>query len=478
MRRTGSASIEIGRDGVRGLCLSGPRRQPRVTAWAEQRVDDPRELEQALGAVAERLDPRMPLRLLLSGADAKIVPVDVPASLRGSLRGAVVKQLFGDDRQEAEGYLLGLRQEGIRLGLRRRVSALLVRREPLETWCGLLAAMGFRVTGLVSPGALALAERPSRSGTTLWIDLSGARTGLTLLRDGHLVEERSLDKPAPTDDEPIATVEARLEDVRAIDQLIRDSGGSSREPAVDRLVICGATPVAEPLYHQLREPYEKLGLDLDLQNPWNRVSLGRSPPPPQSLVRLTACLRLARAASLPLEAVPRRVARSRRVDRAWTAAAAAALVALLGSTAWMLAVEQRRDELLAARERTRMAVLQAQEQRSLRESRVERQRAPDWAPLLIDVGHLARPGVDYRKLVLAMAEDGMRIGVAGSAEGDDAKATAELIGALHEQLLTSPYRAGLPSLAAASSGGSRDVREVRFALEETIRAEPDAGEER
>jgi hypothetical protein len=469
MRRRGSAAIEIGRDGVRGLVLDGPRRQPRLTAWADKRVGDPREIEAAIRAVAEQLDPGTPVRLLLSGSDARIERVDVPKSLRGNLRRAVVDQLFSGDAAEADQYLVGVRAQGTRLGLKRRVAVLLVRREPIETWCALLSMLGHPVTALVSPGSLALTEQGHTAGSVLWVELTGSRTGLTLTRDGDLVEERHLDKPPTPGDEPIAAVEARLQDVRALDQLLRDRGAAGQQVPVDRLVICGAPAIAEPLYHQLREPYEKLGLTLDLVDPWQGVSVGRSPPPPQSAIRLAGCLRLARAAALPLHALPRRVARSRRADRTWAAAAAISLAALLGSTAWMLALEERHGELLAARERTAMALEAARQARAEPASWRETAEGAQWAPLLVDVGHLAKPGVDYRRLVLAREERGARIALAGTANGDGTDTgSGRLLTDLHEEMMRSPFGTGLPGLAASSAGGAEGERRVRFVVEESI----------
>lgn len=478
MPRNGSAAIEIGRGGVRGVSLGGSARQPRLNAWADRRVDDHREIEAAVRDVAEQLDPRIPLRLLLSGEDARIERVDLPKGRRRSLGRAAIAQLFADDPAEAEQYLIGVRPEGVRLGLRRRVAVLLVRREPLETWCGLLAALGRPVSALVSPGALALAQAQGRPGGTLWVDLTGARTALTLLRDGRLVEERSFDKPPESDDEPIATVEARLQDVRAIDQMLRDRAGSGGNLPVDRVVICGASSVAEPLHHQLREPYEKLGLELELQDPWRGVAFGQSPPPPRSAAHLSGCLRLARAGRLPLSAVPRRTARSRRTERIWAAAASLSLTALVGSTAWMLALEQRHDELLAARERTTMALASARERSAAVQDgpSAARQAATNWSPLLTDVGHLAQPGIDYRRLVLAPENGGARIAIAGTASGDGVESTGQLMRRLANQLGRSPYAASPPGLAVSSSDDSPMPLELRFAAEEVVSGPPASDE--
>lgn len=476
MRRTGYAAIEIARDAVRGLSLSGGARHPRLSAWCERKVDTPRDVASALGEVAEQLDPGAPVRLLLSGPDVRIERFSVAVARHWDGDAMIRDQLFEGDAAEAGRHLVGFRVEGTRLGRRRAVTALAVPRDPVETWCALLATLGHPVEGITSPGALVLAEKLPRQESLLWADLAESRTGLCVVRGGRLVEETVLHKPGRNPDEPIAAVEARLQDLRAIDRVVRESGAGSERPNIEHIILCGASSIAEPLYQQLREPFEKLGLTLELRNPWTGVAVGgANAPSAEQLVRLSSCLRLARYPSLPLQALPRRVARTARADRLWAAAALVSLAVTLAASVWMVALSERHRERLAARERAELTLeaarADAQSAESMRQTL--RRRYTDWSPLLVDLGHLARAGVDYDRLVLDLSLDTPRIGLAGSARSPDALGTADLITRFHEQVFTTPYRDGIPAMAAASDEDARvPAAAVRFAVEETLSAEP------
>lgn len=466
--------IEIGPEAVRGVTLEGSRK-PRLTGWAEQTVSAPHQLAQALAEVASQLDRRGRTQVLLFGSGARHLHQKLPRSSTPELRRAVAIHAAQSLGAPAESFLSGsltLRVPGQR---GQEVASVFLPREPVESWTNLLAVSHLPPAAIVTPGIALLAssamDLPQDEGL-LWVELGGSRVCLILLKGRRILQVQEIPRRPLEAGDPVGTIEQRLNTIEHIDAAVAHYAERYDHKGLRRIVFCGAGGEIEPLAQQLDSMAQATGLTLITRDMWQ--GLDGAPEDPGLASRLAAAVRAARTPKTTLAPVPPAVRGLRLAARKRRLAMAAAVTAVLAAGGLTLHLAETHQRLLERRtaDSARLFELLRPERGDLvPEAGAPPETSPpvqDWSGLLVEAGLLAKPGIDYDRLVLSMDEDGPTLGLVGRARSHGTEETGLLLAGLHEGLLSSPYGLGLPRVAAGSQKGDRRGRKVRFAIEGTV----------
>ena len=478
-RKRARIGIEIGPEAVRAVALLGWRMPLVLGEVAEERVAGFEEVPAALAEVLGRIGERGNVHLVLLGIHGHHLRLRFPPMRRGELEQALDLHLARALDDARETLLRGRRVRRLEDGSL-VVDVLALPRDPVETWCSQLAASGFPVTWIQTPAAAVLERDPrpedARATGLLWVDAGGTRTVLTFLKGDEIVLVREIPRKDIDPDDQLARIERRLADFQEIERSLLYYRQHHDRAGVRELVLSGDPDEVNPLHEQIAPPLRELEIGIRIVDAWDGVDRSGADLPAGTGVRLALA---GRAAATPpgrgLGIVPPMTIAARRRelrDRILAGTAAAALV-LSAGLAWHGTAQNAvlREQLAA--ERARLASLPAPAgEQADRAVEVRPPRAPDWSGVLSEIGVLARPGIDYDELELVITADGPVVGLVGTAEGRDTRATGLLLAGLHEGVLSSSYSRGIPRLSASTAPGARRGEKVRYALEGSVEDRP------
>ncbi|MCP3979492.1 MAG: hypothetical protein GY716_09210 [bacterium] len=461
----------VGPESVHVVAVDGAKR-PKLIGFADVEVPSQGDPGAALAEAIGQVGVTGPARLVLLGADTRHLHVRLPklgrAELRETLHHLAVKELG----ELPEGFLSATWMSAIEPDGQRDVVHMLTPREPLETWAAMLQRLGCPLESVTSPAALALPrERPDEAGGCLWAEIGGSRTCISLYDRRNIVLMREIPRRAIDADDFLGLVERRLADFQEIERSILYFRENHDERGIRRVVLSGALEEIEPMRDQIAPPMQELEIDLEIADAWHGIDRGDS-------IDASSAVRgaLAARALVPrrlLAVTPGVVRLRRRAQRkrwlAVVAAAALAVVAAGFAATTRLEHEVLLDDLADAQDRLEIVLEQESDPVEPADEGplfdVRTLPAPDWSPMLREVGLLARPGVDYD--TVRMQRDGSDVRL--RLEGRVRSAATERTGALLAELLNgvdeSPYSAEIPSLHAVSDDGPRRGESVRFTVE-------------
>lgn len=484
-RRKARIVLELSPEAIRAVVLGGPDGN-RVVAFDERSVesyDDHDELARVASQVVNGFGLEAEVRILLLDPGKHYLSMRLPQMPRRELHEAIRLRAAQEIGDSLEGYRVARRIRKGSFDGQRRVTLLCVPREPLDGVAHELALAGTTVTMVSVPQALTdFEDGEPDAGGSLWADVGGGRTVLTLARGNEPVLSREIPVRRDFDwDDEMARFERQVAVFQEIERSVLYYRQNHDPAGITRVVLCGDSHEVDSFLEQFREPLEERGIRIEKRDALAGVELPEDVSP-AARARLALAVRAGGVSDDTLAVVPevtRRALDTRR--RRVTLAVAAGAVSLLTG---MWAHSQRIDALdirnrieIARDHLDELPAVEDPEPPDGRNQRVRPKLQPlapeDWSGLIREVGLLADRGIEYDRMELSMTREGPLLSIRGRAVDTRERSSGDAVSDLIHGVQASPYVRSLARVEARTdTAGRGGPTEFSFEAAVSHAAEP------